>query len=80
MKQVEYRAIAYFKCLSDVKKDLQAEGIDSALLVIAKMKKSFASSSAPTSSQVTIPQHSPAQSTETIALAGGGDGPMKDPS
>lgn len=41
-KQAEYGAGAYIKCLGDVERELQAKGV--------KMKRSFSSSSAHTSS------------------------------
>lgn len=60
--------------------ELQAKGMDSVLLVIVEIRKLFASSSALTSLRVTVPQHSPARSVETAALAGGEDGFVEDPS
>lgn len=67
-EQVEYEAVTYIKCLSDMEQELWAKGIDSKLPIIVKMRRLFSSFSAPMSSQVTIPQHSPTQSIETTAM------------
>lgn len=79
-KQAEYKAEAYTECMDEVVKELWAKGMDLALLVIVEMKKPFSSSSAFTSLQATVPQHSPAQSIKTIVLVGEEDGLVKDSS
>lgn len=70
--------VAYIKCLGDIKKKLQSKGIDSTLLIIIEMKRSFTFLSAPISSQVIVPQHSPAQSFQTTTLVKEGDGFVED--
>lgn len=44
--------------------------MDSMLPIIVEMRKPFSSSGAPTSSQITVPQYSPNQSTEIATLVG----------
>lgn len=46
-KQAKYGAATYIKFLGDVKRLLRAKGVASALLIIAEMRRSFNSLSAP---------------------------------